>query len=719
MILTQLASIVRRVVPAALLLLLAFALSALLAFAQSGRGAGFTLEQVMSAPFPSDLTAQPKGKRIAWAVSAKGVRNVWIADAPPFAARQVTHYTDDDGGQIASVRLTPDGRTVIYVRGSETNSQGEVADPTSNVQQPKQQVWAVDVDGDPKPRLIGDVGCGSEGCEDVEISPDGQWVVWPAKKQLWIAPVSGATPAKELAYIRGDNDDPKWSPDGKQIVFVSGRGDHSFIGVYDVQGSTIRWISPTVDRDSLPRWSRDGKQIAFVRTPGRKEKQPIIPIVPVPWSIWVADAAMGKAQRVWRSGNEENASFPRLTADASFHFANGRVVFAYEQDGWNHLYSVPSSGGKEVLLTPGDFDVEHVSLSADGTSILYSSNQDDVDRRHIWRVSAQGGKPQQLTRGETSEFHPIETGDGKTVVCLGSSGTTPAMPYAVTSSGRKMIAAESLPADFPSAQLVEPKQVTFKAEDGWTIHGQLFIPKGRTAPGPALLFMHGGSKRQMLLGFHYMYYYHNAYAENQYLASLGYVVLSVNYRTGIMYGRAFREPADGGWRGGSEYKDIVAAAKYLQTLPIVDAKKIGLWGGSYGGYLTAMGLARNSDIFAAGVDMHGVHDWSARTIRAGETAPDAREAAKLAFESSPNSSISKWKSPVLLIQGDDDRNVAFSQTVDLVQRLREQHVPFEQLVFPDDIHDFLLWRNWVRAYAAGADFFDRVLKRGESIASGE
>jgi dipeptidyl aminopeptidase/acylaminoacyl peptidase len=231
--------------------------------------------------------------------------------------------------------------------------------------------------------------------------------------------------------------------------------------------------------------------------------------------------------------------------------------------------------------------------------------------------------------------------------------------------------------------------------------------------------MHGGSKRQMLLGFHYMQYYHNAYAENEYLTSLGYVVLSVNYRTGIMYGRVFREPADGGWRGGSEYKDIVAAGRYLQSLPYVDAKKVGLWGGSYGGYLTAMGLARNSDLFAAGVDLHGVHDWSVflpKWVNGLPEAPDAKEAEKLAFASSPNASITQWRSPVLLIQGDDDRNVPFSQTVDLAQRLRAQHVGFEQLVFPDGIHDFLLWRNWIAAYSAAADFFDRTLIRGKRVA---
>jgi dipeptidyl aminopeptidase/acylaminoacyl peptidase len=215
----------------------------------------------------------------------------------------------------------------------------------------------------------------------------------------------------------------------------------------------------------------------------------------------------------------------------------------------------------------------------------------------------------------------------------------------------------------------------------------------------------------MLLGFHYLYYYHNAYAMNQYLASRGYEVLSVNYRSGIGYGRAFREAQHRGARGASEYQDVVAGAKYLRSRSEVDDKRIGLWGGSYGGYLTALGLARNSDIFAAGVDFHGVHDWS--TPVAGlRVALDSGERARLARESSPIASVDKWKSPVLLIHGDDDRNVAFAQTVMLVRRLRDQGVEFEQLIFPDEVHDFLRHDHWVQAYRATADFFDRHLKPG-------
>jgi dipeptidyl aminopeptidase/acylaminoacyl peptidase len=688
------------------------------------RPRSFSLEQVLSSPFPTNLVAagptNDHAGRIAWVFSAKGEHNVWIADAPNFEARQVTHYVGDDGMPIAALKLTPDGRTAVYARGTEANSAGEIADPTSNVEKRVQQVWAVDVDKG-EPRLLGDMGCDEEGCEDIQISPNGEFAVWSAKKQIWIAPISGdgdrKAKARALTFARGNNSQPKWSPDGKKIAFVSDRGDHSFVIIYEFGRNTLRYVSPSADRDLYPRWSADGSQLAFVRLVGKQMKQPVIPQSPLPWAIWVYDLAADSGREIWKSGPGLDDSLPLLTEDGSFHFARkNHIVFSSEQDGWNHLYSVAASGGPATLLTSGKFETEDVALSADKTSVIYSSNQSgvdpqdqDIDRRHLWRASVEGGTPQQLTRGETMEWTPLEIA-GK-VVCLGSTATTPAMPYAVTSGGREMIANSALPADFPAAQLVTPKQVIFKAADGWEIHGQLFEPRmeGR-ARRPALIFIHGGSIRQMMLGFHYMDYYHNAYAMNQYLASRGYVVLSVNYRTGIMYGRHFREPKDGGPRGGAEYRDIVAAGTYLRSLPNVDAKRIGLWGGSYGGYLTAMGLAHDSDVFAAGVDLHGVHDWSVFKEEIPADAPDHDDALKLAFQSSPNAAIATWRSPVLLIQGDDDRNVDFSQTVDLLQRLRSQKVHVEELVFPDEIHGFLMWKSWIRAYRATEDFFARELK---------
>jgi dipeptidyl aminopeptidase/acylaminoacyl peptidase len=259
---------------------------------------------------------------------------------------------------------------------------------------------------------------------------------------------------------------------------------------------------------------------------------------------------------------------------------------------------------------------------------------------------------------------------------------------------------------FPQQQMVDPQAVIFRAVDGLELHGQIFLPSRKPASGrsPALVFFHGGSRRQMLLGWHPMYYYNNAYAMNQYLASLGYVVLSVNYRSGIGYGMEFREALNYGPSGGSEYADVQAAGVYLRTRADVDGDRIGAWGGSYGGYLTAMALARSSDIYKAGVDFHGVHDWAREIyIPAGE--PDY----KIAFESSPMNFLATWKSPVLLIAGDDDPDVQFNQTVMLADALRRRGVPHEVLIFPDEVHDFLLWRTWRAAYDASAKFLMRHL----------
>jgi Tol biopolymer transport system component len=453
------------------------------------RSATFTLEQVMSSPFPSNLTAASRSGRVAWIFNSKGARNVWAADAPNFVARQVTHYQSDDGQPLASLRLTPDGRTVVYARGSESNETGRTADPTNGLSARKQEVWAMDVDG-AGPRLLGELGCGEEDCEDIQISPDGQFAVWAARKHLWVAPVSGATPAHQLSDVRGNCSSPKWSPDGRQLVFVSDRGDHSFIAVYELGHDTVRYLAPSVDRDISPRWSPDGLQVAFIRLPGLRQKMPLIPVRVIPWSIWVANVTRSRGRELWHSGNEPNDSFPYITADVSFHFpANDTIVFASEQDGWNHLYAIPSAGGVPALLTPGPFEVEDVSLSSDRKTVLYSSNQDDVDRRHLWRVALPLGKPQAITQGETIEWSPVETGRGSYVVCLGSSATTPGMPYRIGVKGREMIAASVLPGDFPSPQLVTPRPVVFRSEDGFEVHGQLFVPKGRTGAGSALIFM--------------------------------------------------------------------------------------------------------------------------------------------------------------------------------------------------------------------------------------
>jgi dipeptidyl aminopeptidase/acylaminoacyl peptidase len=670
----------------------------------------FTLEQVMGSAFPSELTASPTGGKLAWVLNARGVRNVWVAEPPGYEGRAVTSYKEDDGQELSDLSWTPDATGLVYVRGGNANRQGELPNPTSRTEGVEQAVWVQAIAGG-EPRRLG------EG-HSPAVSPKGDGIAFINKTQVLWAPLDGSAKAEAILKLRGQPSALRWSPDGARLAFVSGRGDHSFIGVYDRGTKAVRWLEPSVDRDRDPAWSPDGTRVAFLRLPASKTFFSFGPQrTAEPWSIRVADVASGRGREVFRAEEGPGSAFHGVASDSQLGWAAGdRLVFPWEKGGWTRLYSVPAGGGATTLLTPGSFEVEHVALTADRRQVVYSSNQDDVDRRHLWTVDPAGGRPSPLTSGTGIEWSPAPISDGEAVAFLRSDARRPA--HAVIQGGggpARELAPAAIPADFPQASLVVPTAVTVTASDGMPIPAQLFVPDAKTARAgerrPAVIFFHGGSRRQMLLGWHYLGYYHNAYAFNQYLASRGYVVLSVNYRSGTGYGLEFREAVDYGAHGGSEFADVVGAGLYLRGRPDVDTKRIGLWGGSYGGYLTAMGLARASDLFAAGVDIHGVHDWNMviRNFTPSYDPAVRQDLARRAFESSPMASVKTWRSPVLLIHGDDDRNVPFSESVDLAEALREQGVAVEQLVFPDEVHSFLLHGSWLQAFRAAADFFDRRL----------
>ena len=675
----------------------------------------FTLEQIKSYPFPNELTASATGSRIAWAFNERGARNVWVAEGPDFKARRLTNYEIDDGQELTSLAVSADGKYVVYVRGGDHGSNFDSSvgvNPGLATTAMKVQIWSVPFAGG-EPKLL------SEG-DDPLISPKSDRVVFVKERGIWSAPIDGSTPAKRYFYARGDCGSPEWSPDGTHLAFVSNRGDHSFVGIYTNDSTPIVYLAPSTSRDSSPRWSPDGKRIVFIRRPGNGgAPEPVLEQRAQAWSIWTADANTGEGQQLWKSPFTLRGSLPTTHGETNLHWAAaGRIVFLSYLDGWPHLYSISENGGEPMLLTPGNYMAEYISISHDRRYMLFAGNAgtdaDDIDRRHIVKVPIDRAEPVVLTPGKGLEWTPFVTGDGKYIAYIGATAQRPPLPTVIPVSGGKpmTLAEDRVPNNFPATQLVTPKKVVYKSPDGVEVHGQLFEPAG-SGKKPAIIYVHGGPPRQMLLGWHYSDYYTNAYALNQYLASRGYVVLSVNYRLGIGYGHDFHRPPNAGAQGASEYIDVKAGAEYLQRLAQVDPKRIGIYGGSYGGFLTALALARDSKLFAAGVDIHGVHNWTAERA-AGllenryEKIPDGQQALDVAWQSSPVSSIAAWKSPVLLIHGDDDRNVRFNQTTDLVRRLEKAGVSYEELVIPDDTHHFMRHTNLVKVDAAVAAFFDRV-----------
>ncbi|MBX7124713.1 MAG: prolyl oligopeptidase family serine peptidase [Cyclobacteriaceae bacterium] len=676
------------------------------------------LDGIKSYPFPADLTSCAQGAKVAWTFNEQGRRNVYVAEGPDFKPRKLTAFDDDEGQEITSLSISNNGEWVVFVRGGDHGSNWDDGLPVNPAASPtpfKVSVMSVPFGGGKTSKL-------SEGDEPV-VSPDGKRVAFVKGGQVWSVPTDGSSESKPLFTSRGNMGDLQWSPDGSSLAFVSARGDHSFIGIYTNEQAAIRWVSPSFHFDVSPRWSPDGRSLAFVRQDGNGGGvDSVLARRHTHWSIRSADAASGKSVELWSAPRTLRGSVPTTHGGYNLHWAaRNRIVFLSYQDGWPHLYSIPAQGGEALLLTPGNFMAEHITLSPDKQFLVFAANTGkdalDIDRRHVVSVSVDKANPAVLTPGTGLEWFPVVTGDGQFVFCVSATPQRCPLPAVVQLKDLsvRILAKEMVPATFPESRLVVPRQVTFKSSDGLTIHGQLFEPTGANGKRPAIVYIHGGPPRQMLLGWHYSDYYSNAYATNQYLASQGFVVLSVNYRLGIGYGFDFHRPTHAGAAGASEYLDIKAAGEWLAAQTSVDASKIGVYGGSYGGYLTAMALAKDSKLFAAGVDVHGVHDFTVDRTRSVllpdrfERAPDAELAARTAWQSSPVAWLSGWTSPALMIHADDDRNVRFNQSTDLVQRLWKKGVAIETLVIVDDTHHWMMHRNALTLDQAIADYFSRVL----------
>ena len=667
-----------------------------------------SIREIDGAPFAATIVTAPAANAVAFVLNARGVRNIWVTDSTRAAARIVTAFTQDDGQDIASLAFSADGRTLYFVRGGGPNRSGEAPNPTSDPAGAEQVIWRVKLDGTAAVRV-------TEGTSPTP-SPRGDGFVFTRRGTIWNAIVSGdSTRTTQLLKMRGAGGSLRWSPNGEQLAFVSNRGTHSFVGVYTIAKKSLTWMAPSTDGDNSPVWSRDGNRLAFLRMPYEGQELGFRATrTAQPWSILVADAATGAAKVIFQAAHGRGSAYWAVVADNQLQWCAGdRIVFAWERTGWVHLWSIAASGGTPTELTPGNGEVEFVSPSQDGARVIYNTNIGDIDRRRVMTVAVDGrAQPVAAVTQAGIAWNPAESSRG-TIVALVSDARTPAHAAVLDGGAWKALAPETMPADFPAASLVVPTPISFLAADHIISYGQLFMPP-HAKPGerlPAVIFMHGGSRRQMLLGWNYGSYYHHAYAMNQALALRGYVVVALNYRSGIGYGMEFREALHQGATGGSEYRDVVAAAQWLGTRSDVDRTRIGLWGGSYGGYLTAMGLTRNPELFRAGVDVHGVHDWNVgiRTFVPDYDVYADPAATKLAFTSSPLARVKNWRAPVLLIHGDDDRNVRFIETLTLIQHLRAQGVPVEQLVFPDEIHGFLRHESWMRAYETALDFFRRRL----------
>lgn len=463
-----------------------------------------------------------------------------------------TVYSGDHGQDLSYLSISSDGKWVVYVRGGDFGSNWDDAlpvNPSFLPEPPEVQIWSIPFEGG-DPILLG------KGVNPV-ISPNSDFVAFVKSGQIWMVSIDGSGKAEKLFTSRGSNGSPVWSPDGNRIAFVSHRRGHSFIGIFTDSETPLIWLDPSFCRDGSPRWSPDGSHITFIRRPGRGGKpEPVIKPHHRPWKIMIYDISEAESKSIWKAPETLRGSVPWTQGGTNLHWAaRGRIVFLSYHDGWPHLYSIPEKGGEPLLLTPGKFMAEYIHLSPDRKWLVFTGNTGpdplDIDRRHIVRVPVDKQEIEVMTPGAGLEWTPVITGDGRKLVYLGATSQKPPLPVIMDLDDRstQILAEENMPSEFPVKQLVTPEQVIFKAEDGVSVHGTLFKPEKVKSKKPAVIFVHGGPPRQMLLGWHYSSYYSNAYAVNQYLANKGFVVLSVNYRLGIGYGYEFHNPENASYRG--------------------------------------------------------------------------------------------------------------------------------------------------------------------------
>ncbi|HVS69649.1 MAG TPA: prolyl oligopeptidase family serine peptidase [Phycisphaerae bacterium] len=513
-----------------------------------------------------------------------------------------------------------------------------------------------------------------------------------------------------------------YSPDGSRIAFESTRkARQKYIAIVDVVTHETRYIDPAIYRDDAPVWSPDGSELAFVREPGNWTMN--YRFTPrrqgAPWSIVAYNLATRTLRTVWKA-DPGPGSVRTVFDPLPLWTPDGQILFTWEKTGWNLLYAVPARGGRATLLTPGQGEVDGVTLSADGRTLAYTANIGDLPRNHLWSISLPGGTPIQLTSGNGVETRAQFSAEGYLTYAAGNRDKGPPLLMIRSPDGQVRPAA-LLTADAAKRnedlwnRFVAPDIVPVRAADGVTSYD--VVTKPRTPPPaggyPAIVYAHGGPDIQTRPGGGM------GYSFGQYAVSRGYLFLDINYRGSTGFGLNYRLPEAAGAMGASELKDLQALVDYLKSRGDVNLKRVGILGHSYGGHIVGLAMSRLPDDFAAGASINGVADWNiemALDARDGEEMSRPPDYMRLsqrtriedqAYDSSPSAHIAAWRGPTLLTFGDLDTLGHAEAVIDLGYQLLAQGVPVEFYADPAGGHAVFPQEHVF-------EFFERTLRNPAS-----
>jgi dipeptidyl aminopeptidase/acylaminoacyl peptidase len=574
----------------------------------------------------------------------------------------------------------------------------------------------------PEPTLLYAPGAPVSG---LAWAPSGRVLACVSAGRAWLIDVD-APSVRDLsvpACVRPLYHEPPiaWSPDGERLAATTVTDGRWGLAIMTPEGG-VAWRATTDELQGPVTWlSRD--RLLYAESSGGHTTRT--------WHL--LDVARGSARAVWREHEPEGLGQefrPRALPDgASVARAGGPgAVMVLRHEGWWHVYVLDTESGTVRALSGGECeDVGHAmdlpQVSPDGREVVFASNRVNLGQRHLFAVDVESGTTRQLTAGAGTSVEPRWSPDGRRVAFKHSTIRHAPEIWLVSRDGgdmRRLVG--SMPDGVAPERFPVPELVRTRGAGDWEIPGYLLTPEPRV-PGrryPALVYVHGGGMRQMREGFPPLEAYAFFYAVSLWLAGRGVVSYLVNYRGGIGYGRAFEQGNSHGL-AVVECEDCVRAGEYVKTLPFVDPARVGIWGLSYGGWLTLASLVRSPEAFALGINIAGIWDfdrwmaWAKANYRppydyflgrAGgtrEERPDVWDAA------SPGRLVERMRAPLVNFHGTADEAVPFEQ-LDLIVRDCVRHgTRFETNYYPGETHLFTRRETWRDALTKVEDALRRHL----------
>jgi dipeptidyl aminopeptidase/acylaminoacyl peptidase len=652
-----------------------------------------TLEQVLAITYTSAHAWSPDGTRIAFIHDDGGRYSLRVVHAGTGATGQVS-----EGDAPVTAFAWGSAGEVAYVQGGRLwlGHGPQPGKPAGRVllYEPRERVTAL------------------------AWAASGRALACAAGGRAWIIDLAGPS-IRDLRVpgrVRALHEEPPivWAPGARTLAVTTehqGRWDLAVMG----HAGNVVWRSDTDELEGPMAWLRDGRLLFAQASADYTARR---------WWIVDLDEDGPFVRLVWTEHEPDGlgASFPpQPMPDGT------GAVMVLRHEGWWHPYLLDAEHGTVRALSGGECeDVGHAvdspRVSPDGREVVFSSNRVDLGQRHLFAVDIETGAARRLTPDAGTSVEPQWSPDGRRIAFKHSTVRHAPEIWVVSREGgdmRRLVA--SMPADAEPERFPVPEPVWTRGAPDWEIPGYLLTPRPRV-PGrryPALVYVHGGGMRQMRDGFPPLEAYAFFYAVSLWLAGRGVVSYLVNYRGGIGYGKTFEQGNNGGL-GVLECEDCVRAGEYVKSLPFVDPARVGIWGLSYGGWLTLASLVRSPETFALGINIAGIWDfdhwmaWAKEHYRPpydyflGRAGARARR-REVWDAASPGRLVSRMRAPLVNFHGTADEAVRFDQ-LDLIVRDCVAHGKrFETHYYPGESHLFTRRETWRDALGKVEDALRRYL----------